>query len=89
MSTSMAKSSLPSQPTGKIFYISIECASGNCPNHPAHSWKDVSIVLSTADPGFEHAGNWAHGATGGAMSSPDNGKTWNFDTIDIPAQKAE
>ncbi|KZL83218.1 hypothetical protein CI238_12526 [Colletotrichum incanum] len=75
--------------TGEIFYISIECASGNCPDHPAHSWTNVSIVLSNADESFKHAGSWAHGASGGAVSSPDGGRTWNFDTINVPAQKAE
>ncbi|KAK7702019.1 hypothetical protein SLS64_009880 [Diaporthe eres] len=53
------------------------------------SWQDVSVVLSEADQSFKHSGSWAHGATGGAMSSPDGGKTWNFTTIDIPAQKAQ
>ncbi|WYZ42010.1 hypothetical protein EsH8_V_000905 [Colletotrichum jinshuiense] len=74
---------------GNIFYISIECASGSCAEHPAHSWKDVSIVLNQADKSFGHSGAWDHGATGGAMSSPDGGKTWNFGTLNIPAQKAQ
>ncbi|KAI7779502.1 uncharacterized protein LA080_000785 [Diaporthe eres] len=74
---------------GDIFYISIECASGSCAEHPAHSWQDVSVVLSEADQSFKHSGSWAHGATGGAMSSPDGGKTWNFTTINIPAQQAQ
>ncbi|KAF9876610.1 hypothetical protein CkaCkLH20_06018 [Colletotrichum karsti] len=74
---------------GNIFYISIECASGGCAQHPAHSWKDVSVVLSKADQSFKHSGNWDHGATGGAMSTTDGGKTWNFGTINVPAQKAQ
>ncbi|KXH62769.1 hypothetical protein CNYM01_02527 [Colletotrichum nymphaeae SA-01] len=74
---------------GSIFYISIECASGGCAEHPAHSWEDVSIVLSQADESFGHSGDWEHGATGGEMSSPDNGKTWNFSTLNIPAQRAQ
>ncbi|KAJ0107731.1 hypothetical protein J7T55_010338 [Diaporthe amygdali] len=74
---------------GDIFYISIECASGSCAQHPAHSWEDVSVVLSEADESFKHSGSWAHGATGGAMTSPDGGKTWNFSTINIPAQQAQ
>ncbi|KAK1635810.1 hypothetical protein BDP81DRAFT_450658 [Colletotrichum phormii] len=74
---------------GNIFYISIECASGGCAEHPAHSWKDVSIVLSQADQSFGHTGGWEHGATGGDMSTPDGGKTRNFSTLNIPAQKAE
>ncbi|KAH0426670.1 hypothetical protein CcaCcLH18_10178 [Colletotrichum camelliae] len=74
---------------GNIFYISIECASGGCANHPAHTWKDVSIVLSEADKSFGHTGSWEHGATGGAMSTSDGGKTWNIATLNIPAQKAE
>ncbi|KAF6802850.1 hypothetical protein CSOJ01_11322 [Colletotrichum sojae] len=74
---------------GDIFYISIECASGNCANHPAHTWEDVSIVLSQADKSFGHTGSWEHGATGGAMSSPDGGKTWKIATLNIPAQKAQ
>jgi hypothetical protein len=51
-------------------------------------WHDVSIVLNQADLSFEHRGSWAFGATGGAMSTPDGGKTWNLATIDIPALKA-
>ncbi|KXH29072.1 hypothetical protein CSIM01_02141 [Colletotrichum simmondsii] len=74
---------------GNIFYISIECASGGCAEHPAHSWEDVFIVLSQADESFGHTRGWEHGATGGDMSSPDGGKTWNFTTLNIPAQKAE
>ncbi|KAL2879797.1 hypothetical protein SGCOL_004840 [Colletotrichum sp. CLE4] len=74
---------------GNIFYISIECASGGCAEHPAHSWEDVSIVLSQADQSFGHTGGWEHGATGGDMSTPDGGKTWNFSTLNIPVQKAE
>ncbi|KAH9235777.1 hypothetical protein K456DRAFT_1831997 [Colletotrichum gloeosporioides 23] len=74
---------------GDIFYISIECASGGCANHPAHTWKDVSIVLSEADKSFGHSGSWEHGATGGAMTTSDGGKTWNIATLNIPAQKAE
>ncbi|KAJ0311203.1 hypothetical protein COL5a_002381 [Colletotrichum fioriniae] len=53
------------------------------------SWEDVSIVLSQADQSFGHTGGWEHGATGGDMSSPDGGKTWNFSTLNIPTQKAE
>lgn len=46
-------------------------------------------MLSQADESFGHTGGWEHGATGGEMSSPDNGKTWNFSTLNIPAQKAQ
>ncbi|KAI1410367.1 hypothetical protein F5Y13DRAFT_192549 [Hypoxylon sp. FL1857] len=69
---------------GRIFYISIECAAGRCSPAPAHSWENVSIVLNKSDPSFKHGGNWAAGATGGVMSTPDNGKTWNFTMLDIP-----
>ena len=51
-------------------------------------WENVTVVLSEADEKFKHTGNWAHGATGGNMSTPDEGKTWEFTTINIPAQKA-
>ncbi|PSK42113.1 hypothetical protein B9Z65_4027 [Elsinoe australis] len=74
---------------GDIFYVSIECASGNCAAHPAHTWQDISIVLNKADTSFKKSGNWAFGATGGQMSTPDAGKTWNFTTLNIPSQKAE
>ncbi|KAG8161518.1 hypothetical protein KVR01_008505 [Diaporthe batatas] len=74
---------------GDIFYISIECASGGCAQHPAHSWQDVSVVLNQADQRFKHSGSWNFGATGGAMSTPDGGKTWTLTTLNIPAQKAE
>ncbi|KAF4918113.1 hypothetical protein CGCVW01_v009173 [Colletotrichum viniferum] len=74
---------------GNIFQISIECASGGCANHPAHTWKDVSIVLNEADKSFGHSGSWEHGATGGAMTTSDGGKKWNIATLNIPAQKAE
>ncbi|KAF3000346.1 hypothetical protein E8E14_002919 [Neopestalotiopsis sp. 37M] len=69
---------------GMIFYISIECADGTCPDAPAHSWEDVSIVLSEADESFQHTGSWEYGATGGQMSTSDNGKTWNFTTLQVP-----
>jgi len=52
-------------------------------------WEDVSVVLNKADESFKHTGAWAHGATGGVMSSPDGGKSWNFTTLSVPAQKAE
>lgn len=41
-------------------------------------------MLSKADTSFQHTGSWAQGATGGVMSTPDNGKTWNFTTLSIP-----
>ncbi|KAI7773454.1 hypothetical protein LA080_010919 [Diaporthe eres] len=44
----------------------------------------VSIVLNTADQSFGNSGSWQYGATGGAMSTPDNGKTWNFTTLNVP-----
>ncbi|KAI9698079.1 MAG: hypothetical protein M1820_007587 [Bogoriella megaspora] len=74
---------------GDLFYISIECAAGTCAPHPTHSWQDVSIVLSQADMSFQHTGAWASGATGGVMSTPDGGKTWNFTTLHVPEQKAK
>lgn len=46
-------------------------------------------MLSQADKSFGHTGSWEHGATGGAMSSPDGGKTWKIATLNIPAQKAQ
>ncbi|KAI1296005.1 hypothetical protein F5Y03DRAFT_410329 [Xylaria venustula] len=70
---------------GDIFYISVECASGSCAAAPAHSWEDISIVLSAANPSFQHSGSWYFGATGGEMSTPDGGKTWNFTTLSVPA----
>ncbi|PSK37248.1 hypothetical protein B9Z65_1990 [Elsinoe australis] len=74
---------------GNLFYISIECGGNTaCAAHPAHSWQDVSIVLNQPDMSFKHNGAWAFGATGGAMSTPDGGKTWNFTTLNVPAQKA-
>ncbi|KKY20519.1 hypothetical protein UCDDS831_g04566 [Diplodia seriata] len=69
---------------GELFYISIECAAGTCATAPAHSWEDVSIVLSQADESFGHTGGWEQGATGGEMTSSDGGKTWNFTTLEIP-----
>ncbi|KAF2220533.1 hypothetical protein BDZ85DRAFT_321311 [Elsinoe ampelina] len=71
---------------GNIFYISIECAAGDCAAHPAHY---VSIVLNQPDMNFKHNGAWDYGATGGVMSTPDSGKTWNFTTLNMPAQKAQ
>ncbi|KAH6898071.1 hypothetical protein B0T10DRAFT_555408 [Thelonectria olida] len=70
---------------GEIFYISIECAAGTCATAPAHSWEDVSITLSKADPSFGHTGGWEQGATGGEMSTSDGGKTWQFSTLNVPA----
>ncbi|KAJ4301012.1 hypothetical protein N0V90_003101 [Kalmusia sp. IMI 367209] len=48
------------------------------------SWEDISIVLNKADTSFKHSGNWQYGASGGVMSTPDSGKTWNFTTLSIP-----
>ncbi|KAH8894564.1 hypothetical protein GQ53DRAFT_858010 [Thozetella sp. PMI_491] len=69
---------------GKTFYISIECASGTCGTAPAHSWEDISVVLNKADQSFLYSGDWQFKATGGKMSTPDSGKTWNFTTLHIP-----
>ncbi|KAH7125293.1 hypothetical protein B0J11DRAFT_614692 [Dendryphion nanum] len=69
---------------GKIFYISLECASGTCNAAGAHSWENVTIVLNNADMSFKHSGSWQYGATGGEMSTSDNGKTWRLSTLLIP-----
>ncbi|KAI4862445.1 hypothetical protein F4820DRAFT_430433 [Hypoxylon rubiginosum] len=69
---------------GVIFYVSVECAAGTCSPAPAHSWEDISITLNKADSSFGHSGAWQYGATGGQMSTADNGKTWNFTTLSIP-----
>jgi len=47
-------------------------------------WEDIQLVLNEANPNFGNVGGWAFGATGGAMSTPDNGKTWNFSTLNVP-----
>ncbi|KAF9700077.1 hypothetical protein EKO04_001315 [Ascochyta lentis] len=73
---------------GKIFYISIECAAQPCGTAPAHSWEDISVTLNEADQTFKSTGAWEHGATGGAMSTADGGKTWNFSKLDVPAMVA-
>ncbi|GAB1315468.1 hypothetical protein MFIFM68171_05678 [Madurella fahalii] len=69
---------------GTIFYVSMECASGRCAPAPAHSWEEMSIVLSKADQSFGRATAWLYKAAGGEMSTPDGGKTWNFTTLIIP-----
>lgn len=74
---------------GDIFYISIECASGDCATVPSHQWDDVSVVLNEADESFGRSGGWEFSATGGEMSSEDGGKTWNFTSISVPAQNAQ
>ncbi|KAH7378691.1 hypothetical protein BKA66DRAFT_587806 [Pyrenochaeta sp. MPI-SDFR-AT-0127] len=74
---------------GKIFYVSIECASGNCATAPAHSWENISITLNKADQSFGHSGNWEYNATGGKMSTADNGKTWKFTKLSIPDTPAQ
>ena len=48
-------------------------------------WQDISIVLSAANPNFKHSGSWNFGATGGEMSTLDDGKTWTFTTLNVPA----
>ncbi|EXA41657.1 hypothetical protein FOPG_16314 [Fusarium oxysporum f. sp. conglutinans race 2 54008] len=72
---------------GEIFYISMECAQGDCATTPAHSWENVSVTLSKADPSFGQTGSWAQGATGGKMSTSDGGKTWKFTTLRVPATR--
>ncbi|KAI0517067.1 hypothetical protein F5B22DRAFT_606091 [Xylaria bambusicola] len=69
---------------GKIFYVSVDCVASPCSAAPAHSWEDISIVLSAANPKFKPSGSWNFGATGGQMSSSDGGKTWAFTTVNIP-----
>ncbi|KAL5381725.1 hypothetical protein DPSP01_006912 [Paraphaeosphaeria sporulosa] len=69
---------------GKIFYISLECASGTCAAVGAHSWENVTIILDKADLKFKHSGSWQYGAIGGEMTTPDNGKTWKLSTLSIP-----
>ncbi|KAJ4989694.1 hypothetical protein SVAN01_04724 [Stagonosporopsis vannaccii] len=73
---------------GKIFYVSVECAAQPCTTVPAHSWEDISITLNRADQFFKHAGSWAYGATGGEMTTADNGKTWTFTKLNVPAMVA-
>ncbi|CCF45724.1 hypothetical protein CH063_00568 [Colletotrichum higginsianum] len=74
---------------GNAFYLSILCADGNaCAELPAHSWKDVSVVLNKADKDFGRSKALNFGATGGDMTTTDGGKTWKFETIKVPAQKA-
>ncbi|KAH8650961.1 hypothetical protein BGZ60DRAFT_569392 [Tricladium varicosporioides] len=69
---------------GTIFYISVECAAGSCAPAPAHTWENISIVLSKADQSFYHSGGWKYQATGGKMTTSDSGKSWNFTTLNIP-----
>ncbi|KAK6206910.1 hypothetical protein QIS74_13398 [Colletotrichum tabaci] len=74
---------------GNAFYLSILCADGNaCAELPAHSWKDVSVVLNKADKDFGRSKVLNFGATGGDMTTTDSGKTWKFETIKVPTQKA-
>ncbi|TQN64326.1 hypothetical protein CSHISOI_11096 [Colletotrichum shisoi] len=74
---------------GNVFYLSILCADGDtCAEHPAHSWKDVYVVLNKADKDFGRSKVLNFGATGGDMASSDSGKSWKFETIKVPAQKA-
>jgi len=44
--------------------------------------------LNQADQTFKHTGAWEYNATGGAMSTADGGKTWNFAKLEIPAMVA-
>ena len=47
-------------------------------------WEDISIVLNEADPTFGQDRGWEFGATGGEMSTADQGRTWNFTTLEVP-----
>lgn len=51
------------------------------------AWEDMSIVLNKADQTFGKTTDWLYKATGGKMSTPDGGKTWNFTTLSIPETK--
>nr|CEG05283.1 unnamed protein product [Fusarium clavum] len=42
-------------------------------------------LLYCSGPYFGQTGGWDQGATGGDMSTPDGGKTWEFTTLQIPA----
>lgn len=52
-------------------------------------WEDISLVLNEADATFGHTGAWEFGATGGVMSTADQGKTWNFTTLSVPETAIE
>ncbi|KAI0867113.1 hypothetical protein F4860DRAFT_499683 [Xylaria cubensis] len=73
---------------GIIFYISVECAARPCAAAPAHSWKNVSVILSSINLNWKHIGSWNFGATGGEMTTSDSGKTWVFTTLNIPTSSA-
>jgi hypothetical protein len=47
-------------------------------------WEDISIVLNEADPTFGQYQGWEFGATGGEMTTADQGRTWNFTTLEVP-----
>ncbi|KAF1930157.1 uncharacterized protein M421DRAFT_419196 [Didymella exigua CBS 183.55] len=70
---------------GKIFYVSVECSTRPCATVPAHSWENISVTLNQADQSFQNSGAWEYGATGGAMSTADSGKTWTFAKLNVPA----
>ncbi|KAF3006548.1 hypothetical protein E8E13_006020 [Curvularia kusanoi] len=73
---------------GNVFYVSVECAAKPCTTVPAHSWENISVTLNQPDQSFKHTGSWEHGASGGAMSTTDNGKTWKFSKLNVPAMVA-
>ncbi|KAI0195226.1 hypothetical protein EV127DRAFT_508762 [Xylaria flabelliformis] len=73
---------------GIIFYISVECAARPCAAAPAHSWENMSVILSSPNPNWKHTGSWNFGATGGEMTTSDSGKTWVFTTLNIPTSSA-
>ncbi|KAJ2976436.1 hypothetical protein NUW58_g8087 [Xylaria curta] len=70
---------------GDIFYVSTECAVRPCAAAPAHSWEDISVILSSPNPDWKRSGSWNYGATGGEMATADGGKTWTFSKLNIPS----
>ncbi|TRX90627.1 hypothetical protein FHL15_008402 [Xylaria flabelliformis] len=60
---------------GIIFHIFVEYAARPCAAVPAHSWENVSVILSSPNPNWKHPGGWNLGATGGEMTTSDSGKT--------------
>ncbi|KAF1971496.1 hypothetical protein BU23DRAFT_470944, partial [Bimuria novae-zelandiae CBS 107.79] len=69
---------------GRHFSLVLECAIGKCAAVPAHGWQDVSVVLNSADLSFKHSSSWGQGVTGGVMTTPDDGKTWNLTSLSMP-----
>ncbi|PSR97221.1 hypothetical protein BD289DRAFT_339109, partial [Coniella lustricola] len=61
----------------------VECAASDCGTVGAHTWSNVSIILSAADAAYIDTLALGEGVEA-TMTTADEGITWEVGTIEIP-----